>query len=146
MPTRNQKPEDLSSDLLLSQNFVNNAYVPTLLTSNTLGLKSFGSDIESFAHALRFDEAFFENNGGYASSPHLPGTPGSSYNTKIRKVSALSDFAPVNVKVNRRGLTAISQKRRINLSFFRRKRRLKGDKRTDYLFILLRWPLLVSKP
>ncbi|KAF9534295.1 patatin-like phospholipase domain-containing protein [Crepidotus variabilis] len=106
MPGRSRKPEELSSEVLLSQNFINNSH------------------IQAFAHALRLDEAFFDNHAGYASSPPVPGTPGSSHSNRIRKVSALSDFAPVNVKVTRR------------------KRRLKHDKRNDYLFILLRWPLL----
>ncbi|TFY70167.1 hypothetical protein EVG20_g2838 [Dentipellis fragilis] len=58
-----------------------------------------------------------------------PGTPASSHHgsTRIRKVSALSDFAPVNVRV---------------------KRRRKGDRaperRQDWLYLIVRWPLLFS--
>ncbi|KAA1466398.1 patatin-domain-containing protein [Dentipellis sp. KUC8613] len=58
-----------------------------------------------------------------------PGTPASSHHgsARIRKVSALSDFAPVNVRV---------------------KRRRKGDhtaeRRQDWLYLIVRWPLLFS--
>lgn len=45
---------------------------------------------------------------------------------RIRKVSALSDFAPVNVRVKKR-----------------RKGAELHDKRQEWLFLLLRWPLLV---
>ncbi|CAA7259795.1 unnamed protein product [Cyclocybe aegerita] len=81
------------------------------------------SHIEAFAHALRLDESYFDHHG-YTSSPHPPGTPASPTLPRIRKVSALSDFAPVNLKVKKR------------------RKRDKTDKRHDYLFILLRWPLL----
>jgi hypothetical protein len=81
------------------------------------------SHIEAFVHALKLDESYFDHQGD-ASSPQIPGTPVSGH-TRIRKVSALSDFAPVNLKVKRRS------------------RKKKHDKRNDYLFLLLRWPLLV---
>ena len=52
---------------------------------------------------------------------------GAIKSPRIRKVSALSDFAPVNVRVKKR------------------KRGTKHhEKRTDWLFMLVRWPLLVS--
>ncbi|KAJ3515113.1 hypothetical protein NLJ89_g1967 [Agrocybe chaxingu] len=81
------------------------------------------SHIEAFAHALRLDESYFDHHG-YTSSPHPPGIPASPTLPRIRKVSALSDFAPVNLKVKKR------------------RKRDKPDKRHDYLFVLLRWPLL----
>ncbi|KAF5388223.1 hypothetical protein D9615_000438 [Tricholomella constricta] len=84
------------------------------------------SHIQAFADALGADELFFDNQD--ASSPNIPGTPVSPVpppQTRVRKVSALSDFAPVNLKVKRR----------------RRKDR-PHDKRSDWLFLLLRWPLL----
>ncbi|PPQ98554.1 hypothetical protein CVT24_004045 [Panaeolus cyanescens] len=76
--------------------------------------------IEAFAHALQLDESYFDHHVD-PSSPIIPGTPNHA---RIRKISALSDFAPINLKVKRR------------------KKRSKHDKRNDYLFLLLRWPLL----
>ena len=57
-----------------------------------------------------------------ASAPHL----GSQ---RIRKVSALSDFAPVNLRV---------VKRRHGRG------RRDVERRQEWLYILVRWPLLVS--
>ncbi|KAF9567310.1 patatin-domain-containing protein [Agrocybe pediades] len=82
------------------------------------------SHMEAFAHALHLDESYFDHQGE-ASSPQVPGTPVQS-TPRIRKVSALSDFAPVNMKVKRRS-----------------RKKSKNDKRSDYLFLLLRWPLLL---
>jgi len=58
------------------------------------------SHIEAFAHALNLDEAYFDHHGNTSSSPQIPGTPVSNF-PRIRKVSALSDFAPINLKVKR---------------------------------------------
>ncbi|KAF8974528.1 acyl transferase/acyl hydrolase/lysophospholipase [Flammula alnicola] len=84
------------------------------------------SHIEAFAHALQLDESYFDNHGD-TSSPQIPGTPVYSHpsHSRIRKVSALSDFAPVNLKVKRRS-----------------RKKKQPDKRSDYLFLILRWPLL----
>jgi hypothetical protein len=57
------------------------------------------SHIEAFAHALKLDETYFDHHGD-TMSPPIPGTPVSSF-PRIRKVSALSDFAPINLKVKR---------------------------------------------
>jgi len=81
------------------------------------------SHIEAFAHALRLDESYFDHHG-YASSPQIPSTPNPNHAPRIRKVSALSDFAPVNLKIKKRT------------------KKSRHDKRSDYLFVLLRWPLL----
>ena len=54
----------------------------------------------AFAHALELDEDYFGSHG-YASTPHSPGSPTVQHGPRIRKVSALSDFAPVNLKVTR---------------------------------------------
>ncbi|PFH52754.1 hypothetical protein AMATHDRAFT_139236 [Amanita thiersii Skay4041] len=81
------------------------------------------SHIQAFSEALQADYLNYDNIGD--TSPHLAlgfPTPTSS---RIRKVSALSDFAPVNLKVKRR-----------------RKRGKDHEKRKDWLFLLLRWPLL----
>ncbi|KAF8913930.1 acyl transferase/acyl hydrolase/lysophospholipase [Gymnopilus junonius] len=92
--------------MLLTQDFVNESHV------------------EAFAHALQLDESYFDHHGD-TYSPQIPGTPISNV-PRIRKVSALSDFAPVNLKVKRR------------------RKRTRPEKRNDYLFLLLRWPLLVG--
>ncbi|KLO15690.1 patatin-domain-containing protein [Schizopora paradoxa] len=99
--------------------------------------------IESFAHALTAD--FFVDNDYLDSPRHSPrsmslssvnnlATHGSRMSMhsigrgppRIRKVSALSDFAPVNVRVKKR-----------------RKGAELHDKRQEWLFLLLRWPLLL---
>ncbi|KJA30238.1 hypothetical protein HYPSUDRAFT_32378 [Hypholoma sublateritium FD-334 SS-4] len=94
--------------VLLSENFVDESHM------------------RAFAHALQLDESYFDQHGD-ASSPQIPGTPVQSHasHTRIRKVSALSDFAPINLKIKRRG-----------------RKKKHHDKRSDYLFLLLRWPLL----
>ncbi|KAF8165314.1 patatin-like phospholipase domain-containing protein [Crassisporium funariophilum] len=105
MPQRNyEKSHRLTLEALLAQSFVNESHM------------------EAFAHALQLDDSYFDNHGDPAS-PYIPGTPASSA-PRIRKVSALSDFAPVNLKVQRR------------------RKRTRNDKRHDWLFLLLRWPLL----
>jgi hypothetical protein len=54
--------------------------------------------IQAFAEALMADEfTGFDSN---EMSPAGPNSP-LSQNTRVRKVSALSDFAPVNLKVKR---------------------------------------------
>ncbi|KAF5369923.1 hypothetical protein D9758_001017 [Tetrapyrgos nigripes] len=78
--------------------------------------------IQAFAEALNADEFPF----GEVASPLTPGSPvvGS---VRVRKVSALSDFAPVNLRVKRR-----------------RKKEKEAEKhRHDWLFLVLRWPLLL---
>ena len=78
----------------------------------------------------------------YLDTPHrspstisLPGSPqlhrqasllSVTKPPRIRKVSALSDFAPVNLRVKRR-----------------RRGAKHHERRQDWLFVLLRWPLLV---
>lgn len=58
--------------------------------------------MRAFAHALQLDESYFDQHGD-ASSPQIPGTPVQNHasHTRIRKVSALSDFAPINLKIKR---------------------------------------------
>ncbi|KAF7332233.1 Patatin-like phospholipase domain-containing protein [Mycena kentingensis (nom. inval.)] len=88
---------------LLEEDFVNEAH------------------IRAFAEALASD-GLEELRAGDVD-PQSPSTPPAS--ARVRKVSALSDFAPVNIRV---------------------KRRKRGDKkkgpRHDWTFILFRWPLL----
>jgi hypothetical protein len=53
--------------------------------------------IRSFSDALGADELVLDQGD---TSPNVPSTPISSV-TRVRKVSALSDFAPVNMRVKR---------------------------------------------
>ncbi|TFK43500.1 acyl transferase/acyl hydrolase/lysophospholipase [Crucibulum laeve] len=97
----------LTLDALIEEDFVNESHV------------------QAFSDALHSEEPLFDHYGE-VSSQSIPGTPVSNYpnGSRIRKVSALSDFAPVNLRVKRR------------------KKKEKHDKRHDWLFLLLRWPLL----
>lgn len=60
-------------------------------------ISGFSRHIEAFARALQMDENYFDNNMEMSS----PGSPGTPSPTRIRKVTALSDFAPINLKVER---------------------------------------------
>jgi hypothetical protein len=71
-----------------------------------------------------FEEALMADPSG-PSQPGSPTVPQSIGTTRIRKVSAMSDFAPVNIKVNKR-----------------RKGTGSPQKKQEWLYILLRWPLL----
>ncbi|KAF9485321.1 patatin-domain-containing protein [Pholiota conissans] len=99
---------ELALEALLAQDFVDESHM------------------KAFAHALKLDDSYFDYQGD-AASPPIAGTPIINHpnHTRIRKVSALSDFAPINLKVKRRS-----------------KKRKQHDKRSDYLFLFLRWPLL----
>lgn len=112
------------------------------LQFGVLSDSGFYSHIEAFAHALQLDENYFDNHG-YTSSPHIPNSPSLPHGPRIRKVSALSDFAPVNLKVTRyrRFFSTVNY---WSKGTTRHKKRLKHDKRNDCLFVLLRWPLLVG--
>ncbi|KAF8450268.1 acyl transferase/acyl hydrolase/lysophospholipase [Boletus edulis BED1] len=77
------------------------------------------SHIDAFKAALQLDE---HEHLGPASGP---GTP-IPQSPRIRKVSALSDFAPINLKVKRR-----------------RKRTRPPEHRQEWLFLVVRWPLLL---
>ncbi|KAF9221996.1 patatin-domain-containing protein, partial [Gyrodon lividus] len=77
--------------------------------------------IDAFKAALQLDD---QDHLSAASPSTHPGTP-TPQSPRVRKVSALSDFAPVNLKVKRR-----------------RKGEESPDHKQDWLFLLLRWPLL----
>ncbi|KAF8640110.1 hypothetical protein AX17_001346 [Amanita inopinata Kibby_2008] len=78
------------------------------------------SHIQAFADALQADHLNYDFHGD--ASPLLAsGIP----SPRIQKVAAMSDFAPVNLKVKRR----------------RRYEKVQ-EKRKDWLFLVLRWPLL----
>ncbi|KAI0053533.1 patatin-domain-containing protein [Auriscalpium vulgare] len=84
--------------------------------------------IQAFEEALHTDEnavvAEYATSPGLSSRPSTPGPSGQYSSTRIRKVSALSDFAPVNMKVKRR------------------KKGSTAEKRQEWLYLLVRWPLL----
>ncbi|KAJ8086658.1 hypothetical protein PM082_005481 [Marasmius tenuissimus] len=83
------------------------------------------SHMQAFREALRTDEVnYFDaaNSPGPSASPTL--SPVNSI--RVHKVSALSDFAPVNLRVRKK-----NRKARIH------------NKRHDCLYLLLRWPLLI---
>ncbi|KAH6914879.1 patatin-like phospholipase domain-containing protein [Coprinopsis sp. MPI-PUGE-AT-0042] len=82
--------------------------------------------IAAFARALQDDESYFDD-AIQANSPNGTSTPRSTQSVRIRKVSALSDFAPVNLRVRR------TKSRKVKHS----------GGRHDLLFLLLRWPLLI---
>ncbi|KXN89616.1 hypothetical protein AN958_05483 [Leucoagaricus sp. SymC.cos] len=102
--TQAAKSSKYTFDQLINENFLEEAH------------------IETFKRALQLDEPCFDHHTEL-SSPATPGTPVSG-TTRIRKVSALSDFAPINLKVDRR------------------KRKYK-HRRHDWWFLILRWPLLL---
>lgn len=98
--------------------------------------------IQAFANALTAD--YFVDND-HLDSPRastysfsnlsVPATPGQrpvSGSTRIRKVSALSDFAPVNLRVRKRKKgTGTGSRHHVE------------KKQQEWLFVLVRWPLLV---
>ncbi|KAG8690629.1 hypothetical protein FRC11_010298, partial [Ceratobasidium sp. 423] len=77
--------------------------------------------ILAFAKALEADELTALPDD---SSPSIPGTPRPAHAERIRKVSALSDFAPINQRVKRR------------------RRGLLPPRRRELLYHIVRWPLL----
>ncbi|KAJ3555830.1 hypothetical protein NM688_g2363 [Phlebia brevispora] len=82
--------------------------------------------MRAFAEALNIDEYIEISEAPSPGSPHMSAfTPSGR---RVRKVSALSDFAPVNQRVSRRK---------------RPSSRPHAAKRQEWLFILLRWPILV---
>ncbi|KAJ3576197.1 hypothetical protein NP233_g582 [Leucocoprinus birnbaumii] len=85
------------------------------------------SHIEAFERALHLDDHYFDHSNDL-SSPPTPGTPVAGP-SRIRKVSALSDFAPIHLRVDK----SVSKAR---------KRKYK-HRRHDWWFLVLRWPLLI---
>ncbi|QRW01821.1 patatin-like phospholipase protein [Ceratobasidium sp. AG-Ba] len=77
--------------------------------------------IRAFAKALDADELLLDESN--AASPSLPGTPRPQHE-RIRKVSALSDFAPINQRVKRRRRGTLPPRHR------------------ELLYHIVRWPLL----
>ncbi|KAI0092473.1 acyl transferase/acyl hydrolase/lysophospholipase [Irpex rosettiformis] len=83
--------------------------------------------MRAFAEALKADE--FSAIADDLTSPSSPLVgPSTPFRHHVRKVSALSDFAPVNTRVRRR--------KKINSD------RSADSRRQEWLFVLVRWPLL----
>lgn len=82
------------------------------------------SHIDAFVTALRADDLGGTDHPTTASPNMHPSTP-VPHSPRVQKVSALSDFAPVYLKVKRR-----------------RKGETSAALRQDWLFVILRWPLL----
>ncbi|KAH7887712.1 acyl transferase/acyl hydrolase/lysophospholipase [Phlebopus sp. FC_14] len=82
------------------------------------------SHIDTFVAALQSDELIGHDHLAAPSPTTHPSTP-LPQSPRIRKVSALSDFAPINLKVKRR-----------------RKREDHSHRKQDWLFLVVRWPLL----
>jgi hypothetical protein len=99
--------------------------------------------IEAFSRALQLDDQYFEHPPD-SSSPTTPSSPVAGP-SRIRKVAASSDFAPINLKVSRSVLVLPAQVAELLLisGATRRTKRYK-HKKHDWWFLLLRWPLLVS--
>ncbi len=55
--------------------------------------------LQAFAAALSADEVYLESSGGLAS-PQI-GSTATPPSARIRKISALSDWAPINLKVKK---------------------------------------------
>ncbi|KAK0468400.1 patatin-domain-containing protein [Desarmillaria tabescens] len=82
--------------------------------------------LKAFEAALYADEVYIEHHGE-ASSPGSGPQP-TPTTSRIRKISALSDWAPVNLKVKKR----------------KKKDRLSSKRLGhDWWFLVLRWPLLL---
>ena len=93
--------------------------------------------MEAFAEAIAADDLLDNDSLETLDSPVLAPRPGPSRTPsihsqlgRIRKVSAVSDFAPVHVKVKKRRKPSLSS--------------TTLGKRQEWLFLLVRWPLLVS--
>ena len=104
------------------------------------------SHIEAFERALRLDEYHFDHPNGL-SSPSTSAAPvtGSS---RIHKVSASSDFAPIHSRVDRYDCITLcilfkGSLFHVNLLVDRGN---KKHKRHDWSYLIFRWPLLVSIP
>ncbi|EEB90905.1 hypothetical protein MPER_10827 [Moniliophthora perniciosa FA553] len=84
------------------------------------------SHIQAFHEALHTDEYFpgdlVNSPGPVPQSPTL--SPAGSI--RVRKVSALSDFAPINLRVKRK-----------------KKKERAHERRHDCMYLFLRWPLLL---
>ncbi|KAG8829981.1 hypothetical protein FRC18_008787, partial [Serendipita sp. 400] len=82
------------------------------------------SHIAAFAAALKAEEYSSDPEASGANSPIVPPTPRT--HPRVRKISAMSDFAPIQQRVKRSG----------------RRKRVKSAPQREFIFQLARWPLL----
>ncbi|KAG8798557.1 hypothetical protein FRC16_007031, partial [Serendipita sp. 398] len=82
------------------------------------------SHIAAFAAALKAEEDSSDPEASGANSPIVPPTPRT--HPRVRKISAMSDFAPIQQRVKRSG----------------RRKRVKSAPQREFIFQLARWPLL----
>ncbi|CCA70479.1 related to TGL4-triacylglycerol lipase [Serendipita indica DSM 11827] len=80
------------------------------------------SHIAAFAAALKADDDTSDQEASGATSPLIPATPKPQGRT--RKISALSDFAPIATRVKRQS------------------KRVRSAPQREFVFQLARWPLL----
>ncbi|KAI0081781.1 patatin-domain-containing protein [Panus rudis PR-1116 ss-1] len=105
------------------------------------------SHIKAFEEALQADDLPPELQEGFGNGTDSPVSPGGGgthtpSGHRVRKVSALSDFAPVNVRVNRYAiLCAVCSSS--DIPSRRRRRPSHTHKSREWLFVLVRWPLLL---
>ncbi|KAK7695837.1 hypothetical protein QCA50_000475 [Cerrena zonata] len=96
---------------------------------NEQSVQELYADYVDESHFKAFEDALKIEDTGFDTADPGPASPASGTHTpsghRVRKVSALSDFAPVNLRVQRR-------KRASHIP----------DRRQEWLFILVRWPLL----
>jgi hypothetical protein len=143
----------LSTEALLTADYVNEGSLSFSLFPVTCTKSCIFSHIRAFAEALDSDADFLNDrdNGRPtdASPSSAPPSPVAPTLSRIRKVSALSDFAPVHLKVKRYAPLSIVSRKTIML-ICRRKRKDKANTnhakgpRHDWSFVLFRWPLLVG--
>jgi len=77
--------------------------------------------IQQFAEALRMDDIADDSGAASPSAPLSPGGP------RVRKISAMSDFAPISVRVKRSR---------------QRGTRKPVDQGQEWVYTILRWPML----
>ncbi|KIM19965.1 hypothetical protein M408DRAFT_30776 [Serendipita vermifera MAFF 305830] len=82
------------------------------------------SHIDAFAAALKAEDDFSDVEA--ASGANSPSVPPTSKPGRVRKISAVSDFAPIQTKVHRTS----------------KRRRVKSAPQKEFVFQLARWPLL----
>jgi hypothetical protein len=100
-------------------------------------MKAFEEALGPEENLTELEEGTTPTAGDHGHNPH-----------RVRKVSALSDFAPINQRVTRYVINPGIYKSlfQTHLAIFRRRKRSpRQDRRTEWTYVLIRWPLLVSK-
>ncbi|KAF7355343.1 Patatin-like phospholipase domain-containing protein [Mycena sanguinolenta] len=107
------------------------------------------SHIHAFAEALAADADFQDRDASKPVDPSAPPSPvvSTTSSMRIRKVSALSDFAPVNLKVKKYACPILPfiRRRPICADGNEKDKSYPGPRKTarhDWTFVLFRWPLL----